>query len=167
MPSAINIVRTWMSGSLAVQGQLRPCMARGRGSEQAQECGECGGLSGRCGVQDSAVRDRDLVVRGRDSPWLAKTWPRLSTKRSEGVGPLHHVEPIHLMELTRPYDGCALVYRTTAASLPTWVGYAARGPGYIREPTTRSNSCTASVGGWMQLRKVHPPPPVFTTKYGP
>ena len=57
-----------MSSSLAVQGRLRPCLARGRGSEQAREHGECGGLSGRCGVQDLAVRDRDLVVRGRDWP---------------------------------------------------------------------------------------------------
>ena len=71
-----------MSGSLAGQGRLRPCVARGRGSEQARERGECGGLSGRCGVQDSAVRDRDLVVRGRDSPWMAKTWPRLHQNKA-------------------------------------------------------------------------------------
>ena len=42
----------------------------------------CGGLLGRCGVQDSAVHDRDLVVRGRDSPWLAKTWPRLHQNKA-------------------------------------------------------------------------------------
>ena len=63
-----------MSGSLAVQGWLCPCMARGWGSEQAQERGECGGLLGRCGVQDSAVRDRDLVMRSWDLLWMAKTW---------------------------------------------------------------------------------------------
>jgi hypothetical protein len=67
MPSAI--VRAQMPGSLAVQGRLRPCMARGRGSEQARERGECGGLSGRCGVQDSAVRD--VPGLGRARPGLA------------------------------------------------------------------------------------------------
>jgi hypothetical protein len=80
--SAINIVRIQMSGSLAVQGRLCPCVARGRGSEQARERGECGGLSGRCGGQDSAVRDRDLVVRGRDLPWMAKTWPQLHQNKA-------------------------------------------------------------------------------------
>ena len=69
------------------------------------------------------------------------------------------------MELTRPYDDCALVYRTMAGmplSMPT------RGPGYIYEPTTQPDG----------MRRVLPlrqagcnsgesAPPVFTTKYGP
>ena len=37
---------------------------------------DCGGLPGRCGVQDSAVRDRNLAVRGRDSPWMAAASPK-------------------------------------------------------------------------------------------
>ena len=28
------------------------------------------------------MRDRDLVVRGRDSPWMAKTWPRLHQNKA-------------------------------------------------------------------------------------
>ena len=71
MPSAINIVRIQMSGSLAVQGRLRPCVARGRGSEQARERGECGGLDDRCGRPGLDVGDRDLVVRSRDWPAVA------------------------------------------------------------------------------------------------
>ena len=63
-----HFVRPQMSGSLAGQGRLRPCVARGRGSEQARERGECGGLYGQCGVQDSVMGDRDLVVRSRDWP---------------------------------------------------------------------------------------------------
>ena len=77
MPSAI--VRTQMSGSLAVQGWLCPCMARGRGSEQAQECGECGGLSGRCGVQDSAVRDRNWSC----AAGTHCGWPRLAAAQPQ------------------------------------------------------------------------------------
>ena len=42
MPSAINIVRIQMSGSLAVQGRLCPCVARGRGSEQEMNRGGWG-----------------------------------------------------------------------------------------------------------------------------
>ena len=79
MPSAINIVRIQMSGSLAVQGRLRLCMARGRGSEQARERGECGGLSGRCGVQDSAVRDRNWSC----AAGTRRGWPRLAAARPQ------------------------------------------------------------------------------------
>ena len=38
---------------------------------KAQERAECGGLDDRCGVQDPAVGDRDLVVRNRDWPAVA------------------------------------------------------------------------------------------------
>ena len=79
-----------MSGSLAVQGRLRPCMARGRGSEQARERGECGGLLGRCGVQDSAVRDWDLVVHGRDFAVDGQDWPRLHQNKALIGGSLHY-----------------------------------------------------------------------------
>ena len=42
-----------------------PCVVRGRGSEQTQGHGECGGLSGRCGAQELAVRICDVALRGR------------------------------------------------------------------------------------------------------
>ena len=78
------------------------------------------------------------------------------SQHSEGVGPLHHVEPIHLMELTRPYDGCALVYRTTAG-MPLSMPFEA--PNTPENPplSLMGAAGPASVGGWLQLRGVRPP----------